>query len=132
MAVLQIIFSGWPRWTMLLVHITFLKIQTVLVNFSTWAYNYKTKRTLNRKKQRCYIYLHIPYDRPSYSNRRLRKIKVKYIVLCLNAFSILQNACFTSHYIYIGPVNPLNGLLSVFSRWYNCKAGDSVAVREIQ
>ena len=88
------------------------EIQTILVNIPTWAYGFKIKRipsslsifTLKNN-------LPIPYNLPSLSSAHetvaimnhccycfdgLWKVKVKYIILCLNAFAKLRSAKETS------------------------------------
>ena len=67
------------------------------------------------------IDLCVPWNRPSLSRKRLWKIKVKYIALCLNASAVLQNAWKTSHYlVFIGNCLTCSHLrrLHQFIEWF--------------
>ena len=124
------------------------QIQIILVNILTRAYNFKIERIpsnlkiFTQKNRRCYVYLPIPYNRPSLSRGHqtvttmnhccycfdgLWNVKVKYIALCLNAFAKLQNVRGASCHpffmaaarlvvIWLGPINLLNDLLLFRSR----------------
>ena len=85
----------------------------ISANIPSRAYNFRIKIIPNdlkistRKNKRCYVNLPIPYNRPSLSRgyRQVTiinhccncfdgiwKVKVKFIVFCLNAFAKLQIA----------------------------------------
>ena len=100
------------------------QIQLILLNIPNRAYIFKKKKKKNpqklkhfyleKKNMLCLCYLPIPHNRHSLSGGHqtvtmimnsccycfngLWKVKVKYIVLCSNAFAKLQNARGTSRH----------------------------------
>ena len=124
------------------IYVILVNIPTRAYNFkikriqSSWG-------IFTRKNKRRFVYFLIPYNRPPLSRGHLTatimnhccycfdglwKIKAKNLALCLNAFAKLQNPKGhlrtkfrrpTDRLIVtcLGPMNPLNSLLSVHSRW---------------